>query len=50
MYLVHKEGGNGTRVRLVVEPKEFSTMGLGLCFCAGPALIGLLCLSTGPWI
>lgn len=44
--LVHKEGGNGTRVRLIIEPEEFSSMGLRLC--AWATLVPLFSLSTGP--
>lgn len=46
--LVHQEGGKCTRVRLIVEPEEFCTM--GLCLCAWLALIRLFSLSTGPWL
>lgn len=46
--LVHKEGGNGTRVCLIVQPEELSSM--GFCLCAWPTLIPLFSLSTSPWL
>lgn len=46
--LVHKEWGNGARVRLIVQPEQLSPLGLRLC--AWPALVPLLSLSTGSWL
>lgn len=46
VHLVHKKGGDGTRVGLIVQPEQFSSVRLSLC--ARPALVPLLSLSTAP--
>lgn len=46
VHLVHKKGGDGTRVGLIVQPEQFSSVRLSLR--ARPALVPLVSLSTAP--
>lgn len=46
VHLVHEKGGDGTRVGLIVQPEQFSSVRLGLR--ARPALVPLLSLGSAP--